>query len=128
MSGLWPTFIDPGSVVHWTSTSELRNFRTLCVGLRPVNLEIFADAIRASINEQPIKVYNTLFDFRLKCEVGMLGFGGRQQRQVFDQYSLFLVQLCFGLRRVNLEIFSSSGDFENQSSRVDLEIFAPLKD
>ncbi|KAL2736284.1 hypothetical protein V1477_012794 [Vespula maculifrons] len=26
MSGLWPTYIVSGSVVLWTSTSELRNF------------------------------------------------------------------------------------------------------
>ncbi|KAL2751471.1 LOW QUALITY PROTEIN: uncharacterized protein V1477_000629 [Vespula maculifrons] len=73
----------------------------LCVGCRPVNLEIFANAIRASINEELIQIYNSLFDFRLKCEVGILGFEGRQQCR-------FLVQLCVGCRPVNLEIFANA--------------------
>ncbi|KAL2741861.1 hypothetical protein V1477_009490 [Vespula maculifrons] len=42
------------------------------VNLSPrVNLENFVDAIRVSINEQLIQIYNSSFDFRLKCEVGI---------------------------------------------------------
>ncbi|KAL2744818.1 hypothetical protein V1477_007360 [Vespula maculifrons] len=119
-SGLKPTFIVSDSVVLWTSTRELRYFRgchpyklkcevgilgfegrqqsrfpvQLCFGLRPVNFEIFADAIRPSINEQLIQIYNSLFDFRLKCEVGIHGFERRQQNR-----------LCFGHRQENLDIF-----------------------
>ncbi|KAL2728243.1 hypothetical protein V1477_017519 [Vespula maculifrons] len=59
--------------------------------------EIFADAIPASINEQLIQIYNSLFDFRLKCEVGIHGFERRQQ-----------YRLCIGLRAVNLEIFADA--------------------
>ncbi|KAL2744935.1 hypothetical protein V1477_007477 [Vespula maculifrons] len=82
-SGLKPTFTVTSSVVLWTSTRQLRNL---------------VDAIHASINEQLIQIYNSFFDFKLKCEVGIHGFEGRQQ-------SRFPVQLCFGLRRGNLEIF-----------------------
>ncbi|KAL2734984.1 LOW QUALITY PROTEIN: hypothetical protein V1477_013510 [Vespula maculifrons] len=39
----------------------------LCFGLRRENLEIFADAIHASINEQLIQIYDGIFGFRLKC-------------------------------------------------------------
>ncbi|KAL2744934.1 uncharacterized protein V1477_007476 [Vespula maculifrons] len=130
-SGLKPTFTVTSSVVLWTSTRVLRNFRgchfcklqckvgilgserrqqsgvlnrplqllvQLCFGHRQENLDIFVDAIHASINEQLIQIYNSFFDFKLKCEVGIHGFEGRQQ-------SRFPVQLCFGLRRGNLEIF-----------------------
>ncbi|KAL2744601.1 hypothetical protein V1477_007143 [Vespula maculifrons] len=62
--------------------------KSLCFELRGVDLEIFADDIRVSINEQLIQIYNSLFDFRLKCDVGLL------------------VQLCFELRGVDLEIFA----------------------
>ncbi|KAL2730415.1 hypothetical protein V1477_016226 [Vespula maculifrons] len=57
----------------------------LCLGFRRENLEIFADAIHASINEQLIQIYNSFFDFRLKCRVGILGFERRQQSGVFDR-------------------------------------------
>ncbi|KAL2727962.1 hypothetical protein V1477_017238 [Vespula maculifrons] len=43
----------------------------LCFGLRRGKIQIFTDAIRASINEQLIQIYNSLFDFSLKCEVGI---------------------------------------------------------
>ncbi|KAL2727963.1 hypothetical protein V1477_017239 [Vespula maculifrons] len=43
----------------------------LCFGLRRGKMQIFTDAIRASINEQLIQIYNSLFDFSLKCEVGI---------------------------------------------------------
>ncbi|KAL2727964.1 hypothetical protein V1477_017240 [Vespula maculifrons] len=51
-------------------------------------MQIFTDAIRASINEQLIQIYNSLFDFSLKCEI--------------------LVQLCFGLRRGKIQIFTDA--------------------
>ncbi|KAL2751476.1 uncharacterized protein V1477_000634 [Vespula maculifrons] len=131
----------------------------LCFGLRRWNLEIFADATRAGINEELIKIYNSLFDFRLKCEVRILSFERRQQSCAFDRLLQSLVQLCFGLRRGNIEIFAGclsseysrrvyastilyysyfrnsifsllfqtdfafSGDFDNLSPRMDLEIF-----
>ncbi|KAL2731153.1 uncharacterized protein V1477_015588 [Vespula maculifrons] len=107
-SGLGPNFTVTSSVVLWTSTREHRNFRRchpckvgivglerqqqstvldrtlqllvhLCFGLRRENLEIFADAIHASINEQLIQIYNSFFDVRLKYSVGKVGFGRRQQ-------------------------------------------------
>ncbi|KAL2736157.1 hypothetical protein V1477_012666 [Vespula maculifrons] len=116
-----------GSVVFWSSTRELRNFRggrslklrsgdsrlggttqrrsfdiliqlpvQLCFGLRRENLEISAEAVRAIINEQT-KVAD--------CGVGIVGLEGRQQRRSFDILLQLPVQLCFGLRRENLEIF-----------------------
>ncbi|KAL2731196.1 LOW QUALITY PROTEIN: hypothetical protein V1477_015561 [Vespula maculifrons] len=80
----------------------------LCFGLRRENLEIFADAIHASINEQLIQIYNSVFGCGLKCRVGIVGFGRRQQIRVLDRPLLLLVQLCFGLRRENLEIFADA--------------------
>ncbi|KAL2745066.1 hypothetical protein V1477_006483 [Vespula maculifrons] len=96
----------------------------LSFGLRQENLEIFADAIHASINEQLIQIYDGIFGYRLKCRVGILGFERRRQSRVLDRPLQLLFQLCFGLRRVNLEIFAALEDFENLSSRVDLGIFA----
>ncbi|KAL2734987.1 uncharacterized protein V1477_013513 [Vespula maculifrons] len=80
-SGLGLTFPVTTSVVFWCSTREPRNFHgchpcnrlretttksgldrplkllvQLCIGLRRENLEIFADAIHASINEQLIQI------------------------------------------------------------------------
>ncbi|KAL2731111.1 uncharacterized protein V1477_015616 [Vespula maculifrons] len=80
-SGLGPTLTVTSSVVFWCSTREPRNFHgchpcnrlrdtttksgldrplkllvQLCIGLRRENLEIFADAIHASINEQLIQI------------------------------------------------------------------------
>ncbi|KAL2731211.1 hypothetical protein V1477_015539 [Vespula maculifrons] len=80
----------------------------LCFGLRRENLEIFSDAIHASINEQLIQIYNSVFGCGLKCRVGIVGFGRRQQIRVLDRPLLLLVQLCFGLRRENLEIFADA--------------------
>ncbi|KAL2740039.1 LOW QUALITY PROTEIN: hypothetical protein V1477_010509 [Vespula maculifrons] len=80
----------------------------LSCGLRQDNLEIFADAIHASINEQLIQIYNSFFDFSLKYRVGIVGFGRRQQIRGLDRPLLLLVQLCFGLRRENLEIFADT--------------------
>ncbi|KAL2742120.1 hypothetical protein V1477_009749 [Vespula maculifrons] len=40
------------------------------------------------------------------CEVGILGCERRQQSGVFARLWQLLVQLCFGLRRVDLEIFA----------------------
>ncbi|KAL2731168.1 hypothetical protein V1477_015603 [Vespula maculifrons] len=78
----------------------------LCFGLRRENLEIFADAIHASINEQLIQIHDGIFGFRLKCRVGILGFEKQRQSQVLDRPLQLLVQLSFGLRRENLEIFA----------------------
>ncbi|KAL2736292.1 hypothetical protein V1477_012801 [Vespula maculifrons] len=61
-----------------------------CFGLRRENIEIFADAIRASINEHLIQIYNSLFDLILKFEVGIIFF------------------LCFGHRPVNLKNFKDA--------------------
>ncbi|KAL2740035.1 hypothetical protein V1477_010505 [Vespula maculifrons] len=80
----------------------------LCFGLRRENLEIFADAIHASINEQLIQIYNSFFDVRLKYSVGKVGFGRRQQIRVLDRPFQLQLQLCFGLRRKNLEIFADA--------------------
>ncbi|KAL2745263.1 uncharacterized protein V1477_006680 [Vespula maculifrons] len=74
-SGLGPTFTVTSSVVLWTSTRELRNFR----GCHP---------------------------YKLKCRVRKVSFGRRQQIRVLDRPFQLLLQLCFGLRRENLEIFA----------------------
>ncbi|KAL2730411.1 hypothetical protein V1477_016222 [Vespula maculifrons] len=74
-SGLETTFIVSGSVVLWTSTSELRKYRG---------------------------------SHSLKCRVGILAFKRRQQNGVLDRPLQLLVQLCFGLRRENLEIFADA--------------------
>ncbi|KAL2731143.1 hypothetical protein V1477_015578 [Vespula maculifrons] len=80
----------------------------LCCGLRRENLEIFADAIHASINEQLIQIYDGIFGCRLKCRVGILDFERRRQSRVLDRPLQLLVQLSFGLRRENLEIFADA--------------------
>ncbi|KAL2734995.1 hypothetical protein V1477_010507 [Vespula maculifrons] len=85
---------------------QIRLLLQLCFGLRRENLEIFADAIHASINEQLIQIHDGIFGFRLKCRVGILGFEKRRQSQVLDRPLQLLVQLSFGLRRENLEIFA----------------------
>ncbi|KAL2731149.1 hypothetical protein V1477_015584 [Vespula maculifrons] len=99
-----PNFTVTSSVVLLTSTGALRNLRgchpcnriretttksgldrplkllvQLCIGLRRENLEIFVDAIHASISGQLIQIYGGIFGFRLKCRVGIVGFGRRQQ-------------------------------------------------
>ncbi|KAL2748600.1 LOW QUALITY PROTEIN: uncharacterized protein V1477_003243 [Vespula maculifrons] len=42
------------------------------------------------------------------CEVGILGCERQQQRRAFDRPLQLLVQLCFGLRRGNLENFAEA--------------------
>ncbi|KAL2734961.1 hypothetical protein V1477_013487 [Vespula maculifrons] len=59
---------------------ELRNFR----GCHPCNV----------------------FGCILKCRVRKVSFGRRQQIRVLDRPFQLLLQLCFGLRRENLEIFA----------------------
>ncbi|KAL2745057.1 hypothetical protein V1477_006474 [Vespula maculifrons] len=81
---------------------------SLDFGLRRENLEIFADAIHASINEQLIQIYDGIFGFILKCRVGILGFERRRQSRVLDRPLQLLVQLSCGLRQDNLEIFADA--------------------
>ncbi|KAL2740029.1 uncharacterized protein V1477_010499 [Vespula maculifrons] len=112
-SGPGPTFKVTSSVVLLTSTRELRNFRgclsckvgivglerqqhstvldrtlqllvQLSFGIRRENLEIFVDAIHASINEQLVQIHDGIFGFRYKCRVGRVGSGRRQQIRVLD--------------------------------------------
>ncbi|KAL2724762.1 hypothetical protein V1477_018623 [Vespula maculifrons] len=42
------------------------------------------------------------------CEMGILGCERQQQRRAFDRPLQLLVQLCFGLRRGNLENFAEA--------------------
>ncbi|KAL2734981.1 hypothetical protein V1477_013507, partial [Vespula maculifrons] len=65
----------------------------LSFGLRQENLEKFADAIHASINEQLIQKYDSIFGIRLKCRVGIVGLERRQQSTVLDRTLQLLVQL-----------------------------------
>ncbi|KAL2740021.1 uncharacterized protein V1477_010495 [Vespula maculifrons] len=69
----------------------------LSFGIRRENLEIFVDAIHASINEQLVQIHDGIFGFRYKCRVGRVGSGRRQQSR-----------LSFGLRQGNLEIFADA--------------------
>ncbi|KAL2744084.1 uncharacterized protein V1477_007685 [Vespula maculifrons] len=46
--------------------------------------------------------------FKLKCYIGIVGFERRQQSRVLDRPLQLLVQLSFGLRRENLEIFADA--------------------
>ncbi|KAL2745060.1 hypothetical protein V1477_006477 [Vespula maculifrons] len=79
-SGLGPNFPVTRSVVLLISMRELRNFR----GCHPYNV----------------------FGCILKCRVRKVSFGRRQQIRVLDRTFQLLLQLCFGLRRENLEIFA----------------------
>ncbi|KAL2740045.1 hypothetical protein V1477_010515 [Vespula maculifrons] len=45
---------------------------------------------------------------KLKCYIGIVGFERRQQSRVLDRPLQLLVQLSFGLRRENLEIFADA--------------------
>ncbi|KAL2737276.1 LOW QUALITY PROTEIN: uncharacterized protein V1477_012232, partial [Vespula maculifrons] len=81
-----------------TSDRLLQSLVQLCFGLRRGNLEIFADTTRASIKEQLIRIYN----------MGILGFSKQQQYRTSDRLLQSLDQLCFGLRRGNLEIFADT--------------------
>ncbi|KAL2740044.1 uncharacterized protein V1477_010514 [Vespula maculifrons] len=80
----------------------------LSFGLRRENLEIFVDAFHATINEQLIQIYDGIFSCRLKCRVGILDFERRRQSRVLDRSLQLLVQLSFGLRQENLEIFADA--------------------
>ncbi|KAL2744603.1 hypothetical protein V1477_007145 [Vespula maculifrons] len=110
-----------GNLPPVTTTKSL--LVQLCFELRGVDLEIFEDDIRVSINEY-------LFDFRLKCDVGLcVGLRpvsleiftndirvsiNEQLIQIYNSLFDFrlkcdvglLVQLCFELRGVDLEIFA----------------------
>ncbi|KAL2734951.1 hypothetical protein V1477_013477 [Vespula maculifrons] len=77
----------------------------LCIGLGRENLEIFGDAFHASSSEQLIQTYDGIFGLRLKCRVGILAFERRRLCRVLDLPLKLLVQLSFGLRQENLEIF-----------------------
>ncbi|KAL2732627.1 hypothetical protein V1477_014868, partial [Vespula maculifrons] len=77
----------------------------LCFGLRRGNLENFPENIPASINEQLIKYTFEFLLLTIFCTVGILACEGGKQRRSFDRLSQLLVQLCFGLRRGNLENF-----------------------
>ncbi|KAL2738420.1 uncharacterized protein V1477_011779 [Vespula maculifrons] len=117
----------PGAIKSPTimDFKELRNFYT-CEefhNLSPrVDLEIFTDVIRVSINEQLIQIYNSLFDFRLKCD---LCVGLRPvSLEIFTDDIRLLVQLCFELRGVDLEIFADDIRLCFELRGVDLEIFA----
>ncbi|KAL2740034.1 hypothetical protein V1477_010504 [Vespula maculifrons] len=88
-SGLGPTFTVTSSVVLWTSTRELRQFSRM-----------------PSI--QLIQIYNSVFGCVLKCRVGIVGLERRRQSRVLDRTLQLLVQLCFGLRRENIEIFADA--------------------
>ncbi|KAL2730293.1 hypothetical protein V1477_016104 [Vespula maculifrons] len=69
-----------------TTKSGLETTFILCFELRRVNLENIAVPTRISTDEQLIQIYNSLFDFRLKCEVGILGFERRQQSRALKQH------------------------------------------
>ncbi|KAL2747550.1 hypothetical protein V1477_004242 [Vespula maculifrons] len=114
ISVLWPIFIVPGSVVRWTSNSELRNFREWhsCNGDSRLRMTTTKLRLRPTYTV-PGSVVRWTSTSELRnfagshsCKVGILGFERRQQSRVLDRPLQLLVQLCFGLRRENLEIFA----------------------
>ncbi|KAL2744715.1 LOW QUALITY PROTEIN: uncharacterized protein V1477_007257 [Vespula maculifrons] len=97
--------------------TPLRNFENLSPR---VDLEIFTDVIRVSINEQLIQIYNNLN--------AKWGYTPTRDDNKVGYLTDLYIQLCFELRRVDLEIFGLSRDLDNLSPHVNLEIFAPLVD
>nr|KAF7396938.1 hypothetical protein H0235_016475 [Vespula pensylvanica] len=145
---LWNVHCEVG-ILGFERRQQSRSFDRLLLlpvqlyfGLRRGDLEIFADAIRASIKEN-LRKYNVvsfifskfytiffaldldyghsvefgdlsprvdseIFAGNVHCEVGILGFERRQQSRSFDRLLLLPVQLCFGLRRGDLEILADA--------------------
>ncbi|KAL2733000.1 hypothetical protein V1477_015241 [Vespula maculifrons] len=124
-AGLRPPLTVTSSVVFWTSTRELRKIswrsfqqinlrsgdtrlreRKTKTGLRPPLTVTSSVVLWTSTRElRKISILYSLFAFRLICEVGMLAYERGKQRRSFDRLLQLLVQLCFGLRRENLEKF-----------------------
>ncbi|KAL2740031.1 hypothetical protein V1477_010501 [Vespula maculifrons] len=73
-SGLGPTFKVTSSVVLWTSTRELRNFR----GCHPCNSVVLLTSTGALRN------LRGCHPCKLKYSVGKVGFGRRQHSRVLD--------------------------------------------
>ncbi|KAL2737186.1 LOW QUALITY PROTEIN: uncharacterized protein V1477_012142 [Vespula maculifrons] len=139
------------SVVFWAPTRELRNFRgyhpfydlrsvyasTILLRFctfgdfenlsRRMDLKVFADAIRASIREQLIRIYNSLFDLRLNLRItsSVVFWAPTRELRNFRGYHPF-----YDLRSVYASTillrFCTFGDFENLSRRMDLKVFADV--
>nr|XP_050866084.1 uncharacterized protein LOC127071178 [Vespula vulgaris] len=105
----------------------------LCFGLRRGNIENFAEAIpnemeewgysptsddnisdsywfslASNFDEYASQFSQYTFSTNLNCEVGILGCERQQQRRAFVRPLQLLVQLCFGLRRGNIENFAEA--------------------
>ncbi|KAL2736286.1 hypothetical protein V1477_012795 [Vespula maculifrons] len=77
MSGLWPTYIVSGSVVLWTSTNLNAKWGYAASG---------DDNNVGSLADLYSFWFSCALDFdQLKCEVGIHGFGRRQQCRVFGR-------------------------------------------
>ncbi|KAL2748425.1 LOW QUALITY PROTEIN: hypothetical protein V1477_003068 [Vespula maculifrons] len=63
---------------------------SLALYLHEWTLKYSQEAIRASIKEELIEIYNNLH-----CEVGILGFARRQQSRTFERLSQFSLALNF---------------------------------
>nr|XP_050859080.1 uncharacterized protein LOC127067790 [Vespula vulgaris] len=72
-------------------------------GLRPTLTVIRSVVLWTSTRE--LRKFPGEHYCKLICEVGILACEGGKQRRSFDRLLQLLVQLCFGLRRGNLEIF-----------------------
>ncbi|KAL2731159.1 LOW QUALITY PROTEIN: hypothetical protein V1477_013491 [Vespula maculifrons] len=121
-SGLGPTFKVTSSVVLWTSTRELRNFR----GCHPCKHKCRLGILGFERRQQSTVFDRTLHSVvlltstgalrnlrgchpcKLKYSVGKVGFGRRQHSRVLDRPFQLLLLLCFGLRRYTLETIADA--------------------
>ncbi|KAL2750532.1 hypothetical protein V1477_001322 [Vespula maculifrons] len=77
---------------------------TTKTGLRPT-LTV-TDSVVFWTSTRELRKFRGGHSCKLNCEVGILGCERGQQRRAFDRLLQLLVQLCFGLRRGNLENFA----------------------
>ncbi|KAL2731156.1 hypothetical protein V1477_015591 [Vespula maculifrons] len=105
-SGLGPTFKVTSSVVLWTSTRELRNFRGCHPCKHKCRLGIlgFERRQQSTVFDRTLQILVQL----LKYSVGKVGFGRRQHSRVLDRPFQLLLLLCFGLRRYTLETIADA--------------------
>ncbi|KAF7391438.1 hypothetical protein HZH68_010981 [Vespula germanica] len=119
-TGLRPTFTITSSVVFWTSTRELRKScgRHFCNGDTRLRERKTKTVLRLTLtvtssvvlwtSTRELRKFHGDHSCKLICEVGILACERGKQRRSFDRLLQLLVQLCFGLRRGNLENFTEN--------------------